>query len=1200
MRTWKRSLAALLCLIMVLGMLPVLTPAAEAAEPAAAEVKYNLLDLEVTVGSDESRLEDPDLVYDLFDEEGNYTLFLEPDAYFPYEVQFTCNGVTESRWFETPEDTEVVGGHIFSVYSMSTGAAIPARMGLTVNGVYVPVYPEAKEFTPYPQVSTLSLLPLEEPLGYSTYTVDLRGFFWSELTNVGLDVLLPEGATEELVFSLASEYSNDRYFVASNGIVNFPQLFGNVDPFSYYIADNVYFDLIVGPADQLNTENTRYRIRVRFPEAREQFTIQALDADRQPVEVRALDVYSSGLVDGSVSEVTFLMLLAKNACEYDENLTVSMDFADIVNTEGLTVEITEANENLTDKLWQADLTQADGGYTMEWWGSDPRKHITIKRNGIVVVDEDFFLAADYDSTYLNSRGNLYQITDDSWEYVIWSWRWHQEDSSVIIELEPGYPVDGQYYYSTYAYSSTETSDNGLSLIEKAVVGDYDSLEAAADAEDIKEELFGDVWENRGYLADYSQGVTFTIFAKDGTVLKRSVKTIAYEGETDEDLPYEGEPLSADTYFRVNGAAGLDAWVMPYEDDSYYYNGYQTVFVMDQDDEGNPVPVTAETLKPRFYTGSKVHVYAGHDGQSGTAQESGSTEVAFTSGKPIQYSAAAENGTHLKNYWVTYVTQQEGASLFVNGATNSTHKDEETGLPVREIFLTPEYDYKHDIFFANIGDEALTGLYVKLEDAQNIRLDTYWTIGDTTTLAPLSTVEQTSNDGELWNVGKIRLISTATTGDISGKLTIGSANGGEVTMLLTGISGTPEITTTEIVDGVKYVPYSSVIQTNSMYAADSISFELVEGELPEGVELMPDGELYGVPQEIGEFEFYVKMYYKGEYADSAGYTLTIIENSDSNVWESTDSGYEVTIPVGEEDTTQGEHAYVLTEYADQVFESQGEFDYFVDFWLDGEKLIRDVDYLAEEGSTKITIYAETFREAGTGSHTIAAEFREGGTEDGALKRAAQNYIMEEEESAPVTPPSGGNPAPAPVVPTTGMPFYDVYQSAWYFNDVKWAYENGWMIGVSGSRFAPNEAVSQATIVTVLARMADVDLTKYEENPYPSIPDGKWYTASAVWALENKLLPTAEFGGEGPIGRDHMAIMLVKYLKHLDVQVKRPANPMEFADADQMTKEAEEAFQILYACGVFKGVGENRMEPASATTRAQFSALINRVDRLFDAE
>ena len=38
-----------------------------------------------------------------------------------------------------------------------------------------------------------------------------------------------------------------------------------------------------------------------------------------------------------------------------------------------------------------------------------------------------------------------------------------------------------------------------------------------------------------------------------------------------------------------------------------------------------------------------------------------------------------------------------------------------------------FDNHHDVFFANIGDVALTGLYVKLENAQNIKLDEYWTI-----------------------------------------------------------------------------------------------------------------------------------------------------------------------------------------------------------------------------------------------------------------------------------------------------------------------------------------------------------------------------------------------------------------------------------------------------------------------------------------
>ncbi len=56
------------------------------------------------------------------------------------------------------------------------------------------------------------------------------------------------------------------------------------------------------------------------------------------------------------------------------------------------------------------------------------------------------------------------------------------------------------------------------------------------------------------------------------------------------------------------------------------------------------------------------------------------------------------------------------------------------MPQREVFLNEEYGHHHDVFFANIGDQSIEGLYVKLENAQNVKLDDYWTVGDTTTLS----------------------------------------------------------------------------------------------------------------------------------------------------------------------------------------------------------------------------------------------------------------------------------------------------------------------------------------------------------------------------------------------------------------------------------------------------------------------------------
>ena len=79
------------------------------------------------------------------------------------------------------------------------------------------------------------------------------------------------------------------------------------------------------------------------------------------------------------------------------------------------------------------------------------------------------------------------------------------------------------------------------------------------------------------------------------------------------------------------------------------------------------------------------------------------------------------------------------------------------IPQREVFLTDEYNNHHDVFFANIGDRDITGLYVRLENAQNVALDPYWTIGETTTLSAFTTTEQKNSYGELANVAKIRLV-----------------------------------------------------------------------------------------------------------------------------------------------------------------------------------------------------------------------------------------------------------------------------------------------------------------------------------------------------------------------------------------------------------------------------------------------------------
>ncbi len=60
--------------------------------------------------------------------------------------------------------------------------------------------------------------------------------------------------------------------------------------------------------------------------------------------------------------------------------------------------------------------------------------------------------------------------------------------------------------------------------------------------------------------------------------------------------------------------------------------------------------------------------------------------------------------------------------------------------------------------------------------------------------------------------------------------------------------------------------------------------------------------------------------------------------------------------------------------------------------------------------------------------------------------------------------------------------------------------------------------------------------------------------------------------------------------------RPAAPYRERGAGKHKIAA--AFQTLYRKGIFKGAGDLRMDPKGATTRAQFVALVHRINLMLE--
>ncbi len=921
-----------------------------------------------------------EVMIDVFDDNGDYTIPIpEMNPFFPYEVQFTQNGKTESRWFMNPEDSVTIGGHTFYVKAEFDGTAV-TQMSLKVGEDVIVVYPEKKEFTDNGGIMPLSLLPLEE----RDLTVDLTGYTPPELTMVSVDsIFTGNDALADMDQVMWTSLFDDSYKVIAKD--------GYMDLSRDTYRGLSYWEMIVGDNDQLDSNNIRYIVHLNTTESKNWLipTVYFLDDSGSTMiesEILAngghydyhdydaterwLDIYDSGTNDYAESYIAVKLKLNQElftTSHFDHFKVYSVDSS--YQNAADPARVAEEGEDITDALF----TEGGGVITWDLLAHKLLAIVTYDSSGNITGCMPFRI-------WLTTLGNsvdpvgLYAVENGLYQCDVgqsFDVTYHENVELYTYALKYGYAADGIYHLNVqYSEEGIERNDN----VTAAYVGLYDSIEEAkeAGAQDIKDSLFAR-GSSEGYAADYSKTIFFTIFVKPygsewQNVYQYGIKTV------------EGMPKSS-----------TGVWFLGLADaDETYVNCYVADTDLDSYGEGNYLTIFADKaadltkLALIFSLGDGVQLYA----EGSSAPEISRKCLRDFSRGPVLYMAFAENGIDSKNYWIHVIKAEEGSGkLYINSLSDKNAETrEESGViySTREMFLDGRHEYRHDILIANVGTEAIANLSAEVV-SNEVELDDYWTLKGKHELAGLNTLYRESSEGELPNLAKLRLVLKDGVNDgreIKGTLTIKSGETVLMVLTLTGVAGDPGITTQDIPDAVKYAHYATTLQNGNKYSWNKVSYFLTDGELPDGMWINQNGELYGVPTETGDFTFTVRM--ENSFEDFADcektFTLTVVENTDANVEAATDEGYALTVRV--KDIT-------LRSNVDQLMVSEGEYDLFVDLVLDGVKLTKGVDYVAEPGSTRLTIRSQTLKASNkVGTHTLSMEFRTKDTN--TLKRAVQNY------------------------------------------------------------------------------------------------------------------------------------------------------------------------------------------------------------------
>ena len=186
----------------------------------------------------------------------------------------------------------------------------------------------------------------------------------------------------------------------------------------------------------------------------------------------------------------------------------------------------------------------------------------------------------------------------------------------------------------------------------------------------------------------------------------------------------------------------------------------------------------------------------------------------------------------------------------------------------------------------------------------------------------------------------------------------------------------------------------------------------------------------------------------------------------------------------------------------------------------------------------------------------------------------------------------------VVPVSAAtPFKDVPESAWYYEAVEYVTSRGWMSGVNAKTFAPNKDVDRALFVTVLARMAGVELDNTQV-VFDDVPAGRYYTGAVAWAHEkgivegighNKFAPTKS------ISRQELCTMILRFVNAMEYELEE-GEPKTFTDENTISTWAKEGVAKVSAIGLVAGYEDGTFRPKATTTRAHVAQIIMRLDKI----
>ena len=246
----------------------------------------------------------------------------------------------------------------------------------------------------------------------------------------------------------------------------------------------------------------------------------------------------------------------------------------------------------------------------------------------------------------------------------------------------------------------------------------------------------------------------------------------------------------------------------------------------------------------------------------------------------------------------------------------------------------------------------------------------------------------------------------------------------------------------------------------------------------------------------------------------------------------------------------------------------DFQLFSSVILDGRTLARDQHYTAgfSGGFTEITLVSGYLDTLTQGQHTLEIHFKD------RVSVFAVFSVL--------------------VTPQLSQQYDDVYISNWFYSDVLYVSERGWMTSAPSEprRFRPSDPVTQGEAIDALYRMIGSPTIL---DQYNFALQGR--DAAYEWVKASGIMPIGGYYNlDNAITRQDIVVILDKLVSIMNLRYTSIRSAPNFEDEWQIHNAALLAVTNLYRAGIISGRTWSTFVPLGNMTRAEFAAILRRSD------